>query len=103
MVKYALIVTLGALVLALGWIAWQGRSLATLRDDNDRLTRNEAVLLEEAAQAKLAADIADNYIKREREKTIKTAATIEAIRNFNLGDCADAQIDSDLADIIGRR
>lgn len=101
MIKYALIAALTALVVALGWIMWQGRSMAALESDNARLTRNEAVLLGQAEQARIAMDVADARAKRSDQMNAQTSAEIETILSLK-GSCLDETLDPDIARIIGR-
>lgn len=98
--KYVSIAALlGCLVL--GGVVWlQTGQLGAERDDNARLTRNAAVLSDQVAQARLAADVASAYRTRETKRVAEATATIEAIRKLNLGECADADIDPALSDIL---
>lgn len=103
MIKY---VTIAALVACLGlcgalWL--QSGTVDSLRDDNARLTRNAAVLADQVEQARLAADVADASRQRVERMNAEASATIDAIRNLQLGECADAPLDSDLTDLLGRR
>lgn len=82
---------------------WQSGTVDRLRDDNARLTRNAAVLSEQAEQARLAADVADASRQRVERMNVEASATIEAIRNLQLGECADATLDPALTDLLGGR
>jgi hypothetical protein len=102
-IKY---VTIAALVVCLGLCGalwWQSGTMDRLRDDNARLTRNAAVLADQVEQARLAADVADASQQRVERMNAEASDMIEAIRNLQLGDCADATLDPDLADLLGRR
>ena len=103
-------VTLGALCavllacLGLGVALWWQVSAAEgLASENGRLARGLAAIQLQADQSRLAADVAAARAARATQMTIEANATIEAIRNLQLGECADAQIDPDLASILGRR
>jgi hypothetical protein len=86
-----------------GALWWKLGAVSDLEADNGRLTRNVAVLTMQADQSRLAADVAAARAARATKMTIEANATIEAIGNLQLGECADAQIDPDLAAILGRR
>lgn len=99
-------VAAAALVVCLvlcGALWWQSSTVSDLEAENSRLTRNVTALTIQADQSRLAADVAAARAARATQMTIEASATIEAIRNLQLGECADAQIDPDLADILGRR
>ncbi|MGB1390512.1 MAG: hypothetical protein ACPG61_16680 [Paracoccaceae bacterium] len=102
MTQYALIAALLGVLGLSGALWWQVGTLDTLRDDNARLTRNAGVLQGQIEQARLAADVAAAYAERERQIASAAASTIDTIRNLDLGECADAPIDPDLADALGR-
>lgn len=88
-----------ATVLAALW--WQVERNAQLRDEIARHERNAAVLSDSLSQARMALHVAAAREKRAQEMTAKANATIEKIRNLDLGECADAQLDPDLADLLG--
>ena len=96
-------VAVGALMACLGLCGvlwWQSGTVSDLEAENGRLTRNVAVLGDQVAQARLAADVAAAYRTSETKRVAGATATIQAIRNLDLGECADADIDTDLADIL---
>lgn len=100
MTRYLAIAALVAAMVA-GSALWvQTSRLGAVRAENERLTRNAAVLDAQLEQARLSASVAAAHAKREREITANATAAIEAIRNLDLGDCADETIDPDLADIL---
>lgn len=103
MIKYVAIAALVACLGLCGALWWQSGALDTLRDNNARLERNAAVLTEQAEQARLAADVADASRQRVERMNAEASATIEAIRNLQLGECADAPLDPALTDLLGRR
>ncbi len=99
-------VAVGALLACLGLCGalwWQSGTVSDLEAENGRLARNEVSLEWERSHVRLAADVAAARAVREAKMKIEANATIEAIRNLQLGECADAQIDPDLAAILGRR
>jgi hypothetical protein len=102
-IKYVTIAALVACLGLCGALWWQSGTVDRLRDDNARLTRNAAVLEDQAAQARLAADVADASRQRVERMNAEASATIKAIRNLQLGDCADAPLDPALTDLLGRR
>lgn len=96
----------GACVVALGLAValwWQGRGIADLEAENARLLRVEASLSRQLDQARLSIEETNAFLIRQRGISAAANATIEAIRNLDLGECADAQIDADLADVLGGR
>lgn len=98
-------VAVGALLASLGLsgaLWWQSGTVSDLEAENGGLTRSVAVLTMQADQSRLSADVAAARAARATQMTIEANATIEAIRNLQLGECADAQIDPDLADHLGR-
>lgn len=100
MTRYIAIAALVAALVA-GAALWvQTTRLGAVQAENERLTRNAAVLDRQLEQARLSASVAAAHAKREREITANANATIEAIRNLDLGECADAQLDPDLADAL---
>ncbi|MDR6266530.1 hypothetical protein [Roseobacter sp. N2S] len=102
MMKYIAIGALVALLGVSGALWWQSGRVSALKADNDRLTRNAEVLNDQIEQARLSASVAAAYADRERRLNADANATIEAIRNLKLGECADAPLDPTLADLIGR-
>lgn len=95
-----------ALLACLGLCAalwWQSGKVSDLNAEKGRLTRNLAAMELQADQSRLAADVAAARAARATQMTIEANATIKAIRNLQLGECADAQIDPDLAAILGGR
>ena len=81
-------VAVGALVACLGLCGvlwWQSSTVSDLEAENSRLTRNVTALSMQADQSRLAADVAAARAARATQMTIEANATIEAIRNFNLG------------------
>ena len=99
-------VAVGALLACLGLCGvlwWQSGTVSDLEAENGRLARNVTALTMQADQSRLAADVAAARAARATQMTIEANETIEAIRNLQLGECADAQIDPDLAAILGRR
>jgi hypothetical protein len=99
----ALIAALVACLALSAALWWQSAHMDRLEDDNARLTRNASVMEGQIEQARQSAAVAAAYAQRERKINAAASATIEAIRNLNLGECADAPIDPDLAAILGRR
>ncbi|MDF1729539.1 MAG: hypothetical protein P1U53_17495 [Sulfitobacter sp.] len=97
----------GAAVLACVGLSaalwWQGRGIAATEAENASLTRSVAALALQAEQSALAADVAAARAARAQQMSAEANAQIEAIRNLNLGDCADETIDPALADVLGRR
>lgn len=96
----------GACAVALGLAValwWQGRALTALEAENARLKRVEASLSAQLDQARLSIAETNAFLIRERSISTAATATIEKIRNLDLGECADAQIDADLADVLGGR
>jgi hypothetical protein len=97
-------IAIAALVAALGLAGvlwWQCGTVTRLTDDNARLTRNAAALVAQADQARLAADVAAARAARERVMNAEATATLDAIRNLELGECADETLDDDLSAIFG--
>ncbi|MBM1817151.1 hypothetical protein JQW92_18020 [Sulfitobacter pseudonitzschiae] len=86
--------------LCVWWVMHLLAENDALAADNARLTRNAAVLSDQVAQARLAADVAAAYRTAETKRAAEAVATVEAIRNLDLGDCADAMLDDDLADLL---
>lgn len=82
---------------------WQSRNLASLEIENARYVRNEATLNSQLDYAKLSASVASARAKLATEQTAEATASIETIRNLNLGACADEKFDSGLADAIRPR
>ncbi|HCT32361.1 MAG TPA: hypothetical protein DF966_04280 [Sulfitobacter sp.] len=106
MTKATLIALCAALLACLGLAGalwWRSGTVSDLMAENGRLTRGLAAMQLQADQSRLAADVAAARAARASQMTIEANATIEAIRNLQLGECADAQIDPDLAAILGRR
>ncbi|GLO78480.1 DUF2570 family protein [Sulfitobacter pontiacus] len=103
MMRYVAVAALVACLGLCGALWWQSSTVGDLKAENSRLTRNVTALTMQADQSRLAADVAAVRASRATQMTIKANATIEAIRNLKLGECADAQIDPDLAAILGRR
>lgn len=102
MTRYIAIAALVAALVA-GSAFWvQTNRLGAVRAENERLTRSAAVMDAQLEQARLSASVAAAHAERERELNAAATVTIEAIRNLDLGVCADAQLDPNLADIIGR-
>lgn len=89
--------------LGVWWVMHLLAENDALTADNARLTRNAAVLTGQVTQARLAADVAAAYRVGETKRAAEAVATVEAIRNLDLGECADAPLDDSLADILGRR
>ena len=93
-----------AAALGLGGYVWSLRaSNASLTADNARLLRNAAVLEGQVEQARLAASVAAARAARAQEMNAEASAKIEAIRNLEIGGCADENLPDDLADLLGRR
>jgi hypothetical protein len=63
-------------------------------------TRTIAAHDAQAAQARLAREVDAARALRQREADRATAAAVEQILFAELGECADAPIDPDLADIL---
>ena len=104
--KIILVALCIALLACLGLGAalwWQSGKLTDLSSENARLMRNAAVLSAQVDQARLSADVAAARAERAAQMNSEAAGMIESIRNLKLGECADAQIDPDLAVILGRR
>lgn len=99
---YGLLLALAACLVLAVLLWWQADALDHLESENERLTRNAGVLLSQVEQARQSAAEAAAYAQRERDLNMKASATIEAIRNLELGECADAPLDPSLADILGR-
>ena len=99
----ALIAALVACLGLAGALWWQSSDMDRLEADNARLERNAGVMAGQIDQARQSAAVAAAHAQRERDLNAKATATIEAIRNLKLGECADAKIDPDLADLLGRR
>lgn len=103
MMRYVAVASLVACLGLCGALWWQSGTVSDLEAENGRLTRSVAALTMQVDQSRLAADVAAARAARATQMTIEANATIEAIRNLQLGECADAQIDPDLAAILGRR
>lgn len=103
MMRYVAVGALLACLALCGALWWQSGTVSNLEAENGRMTRNEVSLKWARAQAREAADVAAARAGRARKMSFEANATIEAIRNLQLGECADAQIDPDLAVILGRR
>lgn len=101
--KYITIAALSGLLLAGGLISFQNIKLKNLRAANALLARNEAAHLLALSQAQLAADIAAEQARAAHKLNTDSAAALEQIRNLNLGECSNEEINADLADILGRR
>lgn len=99
----ALIAALVACLGLSGALWWQTSAIDGLSDENARLTRNAGVMAGQIDQARQSAAVAAAHAQRERDLNAKASATIETIRNLKLGECADAPLDPDLADLLGRR
>lgn len=99
----ALIAALVACLGLAGALWWQSSDMDRLEADNARLERNANVMAGQIDQARQSAAVAAAHAQRERDLNAKASATIEAIRNLQLGECADAPLDPDLADLLGRR
>ncbi|WP_372993883.1 hypothetical protein [Sulfitobacter sp.] len=102
MMRHVAVVALLACLGLCGALWWQSGTVSDLEAENGRLTRNEVSLNWARAQAREAADVAAARAGRARQMSIEANATIEEIRNLQLGECANAQIDPDLAAILGR-
>lgn len=97
MTRWALVVTLAALV-GLGAYAWHlDRGKAALTLDNARQARSITALEGARDQARLAADVAAARARGAAQMRAEAEAGIERIRNLQLEGCADAPIDPDLA------
>lgn len=94
-IKYVTIAALLACLGLSGALWWQSSTV-------DRLERNAVVLEEQAAQARLAADVAEASRQRVELMNAEASATIEDIRNLQLGECADAPLDPALSGILNR-
>ncbi|KKN69698.1 hypothetical protein LCGC14_0437980 [marine sediment metagenome] len=103
MTLWALCAALLACLGLAGALWWQSGTVSDLTAENGRLTRGLAAMQLQADQSRLAANVAAARATRASLMTIEANATIEAIRNLQLGECADAPIDPDLAVILGRR
>jgi cytoskeletal protein RodZ len=103
MMRYVAVAALVACLGLSGALWWQSGTVSDLEAENSRLTRNVTALTMQADQSRLAADVAAARAARATQMTVDANAAIEAIRNLQLGECADAQIDPDLAAILGRR
>lgn len=100
MTRYLAMAALVAALVA-GSALWvQTSRLGAVRAENERLTRNAAVMDAQIEQARLSASVAAAHAERERELSAAANATIETIRNLDLGECADATLDDGLADIL---
>ncbi|MCZ4351524.1 hypothetical protein O4H61_03255 [Roseovarius aestuarii] len=82
---------------------WQLGRVASLQDEAALLTRNAVVLSGQIEQARLAADVAAARVSLAQQLSAEAQAAIAAIRNMDLGDCADETIPADLADVLGGR
>lgn len=101
MTRYALIIALGVLCAALGWIAWQSRTIAALGADNARLERSNAALTMTAEQNAMARDVARATAARHAIIAAKAQGDVEAILTGDFGECADENLPDDLRDILG--
>lgn len=100
MTKYALIAALSALCAALGWVAWQSRTIGTLQADNERLSRSNAVLMMTAKQSAEARDVALASAKRQAVIASEARGKVEAILTGEFGECANAELPDDLRAIL---
>lgn len=82
---------------------WQSAAVDDLAAENGRLERGMMAKKLEADQARVAADVAAARAGLAIQMNAAASAKIEAIRNLKLEECADAPLNPDLADIIGRR
>ena len=94
---------LAALVAAGGWIWLQSGWLDKAEAENARLTRSIAVLERQAEQAALSRDVAAARAKAAQDMAAEKDAMLDAIRNLNLGECADETLDPALRDLLDRR
>lgn len=94
---------LAAAILAGGALWWQSGTIDRLRAYKASLERSVAALEQQAAQAAESRRVAAARARRAQEMTAEKDAALDAIRNLDLGECADETIDPALADILGRR
>lgn len=97
------ILAAGALLGALGYVAYLRSANASLSAENASLTRSIGTLEVAREQARLAADVAVARAKAAQEAAAAKDAKLDAIRNLDLGECADALLDPALVDLLGRR
>tara|TARA_R110000851_G_scaffold143022_3_gene281830 strand:- start:639 stop:962 length:324 start_codon:yes stop_codon:yes gene_type:complete len=100
MTRYALIIALGVLCAALGWVAMQSRTISALDADNARLARSNAALTMKAEQNAMARDVARAAAARQASIAAKAQGDVEAILTGDFGECADANLPDDLRDIL---
>ena len=100
MTRYALIIALGVLCAALGWVAMQSRTIAALGADNARLARSNAALTMKAEQNAMARDVARATAARQASIAAKAQGDVEAILTGDFGECVDANLPDDLRDIL---
>ncbi len=96
--KWALVVALTALSAALGWIAVQTRTMATLEAANSDLTGNVAALEVQQSRAVAAQQAADAAAAQARARAAALQLRVETVLTTTYGGCADAPIDPDLLD-----
>ena len=102
MTKYALIAAL-LLSLSLGAAAWWQAGRADSAESRAAtLIRSVATLEASLTQRAAAAKIASERAARWQVRAGELDATIQSILTADLGECADAQLDPDLADLLGR-
>jgi hypothetical protein len=94
---------LAAAILAGGALWWQSGTIDRLRADKASLERSVAALERQAAQAALSREVAAARAKAAQAMTAEKDAALDAIRNLDLGECADETIDPALRDLLDRR
>ena len=100
MTRYALIAALCACLCLLGALWWQSGALDASKAQAASLARSVAVQTASLDQARLSADVAAARAERAQKEAAASTATVEAILTATLGECADANIDPALADIL---
>jgi hypothetical protein len=99
------VLAIGALALSLilmGGMWWQSGKVSTLQAETGLLKRNELVSKATIEHLALSAEVAAARAGLAAEQKAELDAKISKINDLVLGECADAEIDSDLADILGR-
>ncbi|WP_226782221.1 hypothetical protein [Oceaniglobus trochenteri] len=100
MTRYALVAALLACLGFGGAAWWQSSKVDDLQDRISAQGRANAALMAQAVQARLSAAVAAAYRESEARRASAANATIEKILTADLGECADAQLDPALSDIL---
>jgi len=87
---------------AVWWLMDLRADLAYERAENARLTRSLAAMTIRAENAAIARDVERARVEVARKREAAARTTVSEIQNLKLGECADAPLDPELADILNR-